>query len=247
MSDPENTSVAREIWELSKRIPAIRRALESLSESERREKILSLYNEDFIKLDEDTTDVLNYIDWLNNSDTWPSKSGEMWGTSFDEHELIWSDPTFYSLYEANLLKYKKNGIFIDRTIVIGKELFNENLLSMIIRTGYRQSLLGLPPMIVHKNDFANMKGELGVDCHMFGVIGGEVATFIRNDPHFPSVVKTTHNKYIEKASLVYWSLHNKAIKFEDWIRKINTEIEIDMESIEKECERIEFYSNYNDA
>ena len=82
--------------------------------------------------------------------------GDVYGTSFRELLSIWGTPSIYQVYEATLLRYVRAGGTVHRTIVVSDEYFDPQLQLLLLRTGMRQVILGLEPLIAHRLDVSTV-------------------------------------------------------------------------------------------
>ena len=192
------------------------RWLSQFKDADARRRLLDLFSPDFGKHSEDVTQVHDYLRWNDESSLWDVGDGDVYGTSYREFLPIWSTPSIYQVYEATLLRYIRAGGTVHRTIVVSEEFFDPQLQLLLLRTGMRQSILGLEPLIAHRLDIAAAVRTLGVDCDMLGIANNRIGYFIRLAPG-PSMVRTTDKSFIGRAWETYRDMARDGHSFQAWL------------------------------
>ncbi len=236
--------VIKDIWDLAKELPVIRRQLTKRDEWEQMEKSLASFSPDLVSGAFDKSRVFDYFRWNDEADAWNPELGEVLGTSFREIDRLWSDPRFYTTYEAGLVRFKKAGGQIERTIVVGAELAIPSLELLLLQTGLRQAVLGFPPRIAHHLDISSIMRRLEVDTQMIGIVGGHTAYFMRIYPDAVAV-KTTDKRFIGRALACYRELSLQSMNFEEWVKKrsFNVDVKTIRKDAEDEARRIMNYAD----
>jgi hypothetical protein len=234
----------KDIWDLAKELPAVRRQLAKRDAREEMEKALASFSPDLVSGAFDKSRVFDYFRWNDEADAWNPDLGEVLGTSFREIDRLWSNPLFYTTYEAGLIRFKKAGGKIERTMVAGVELAIPSLELMLLKTGLRQAVLGFPPRIAHHLDISHIMRRLGVDTQMIGIVGGHTAYFMRIYPDAVAV-KTTDKRFIGRAWECYRDLSAQAMDFEEWVknRSFNIDVKAILKDAEDEAKRIMNYAD----
>ena len=220
------------------------RWLARFSAAEERKRILASFADDFAKHPEDESSLLDYFHWNDEASLWAVGDGDVYGTSYAEFIAIWTNPAIYRYYEATLLRYVRSGGCVHRTIVVGEEYFSPELQLILLRTGMRQTILGIEPAVAHRLDVAPAIRDLGVHCDMLGVANNRIGYFIRLSPA-PCMVRTTNKRFIGRAWETYRALSHDGHPFQEWLRQRSFADRLDpmLPQIEEEARLISEYAN----
>ena len=116
--------------------------------------------------------------------------------------------------------YLNAGGRIHRTIVIRNEYFDAKLQLLLLRTGLRQTILGLEPRIVDFQGTNLIFKRLGVKCDMLGVANDQIGYFLRVSDPAPCFVRTKDKTFISRARDAYLELAKNAQPFQKWAKTV---------------------------
>lgn len=186
---------------------------------ENRDVILSRFFPALSAHSRETTDVVDYFQYLEAKETWGHGSGTFLTTTQNEIVSLWGDIGLCGVYEAFLLRFKNQGGEVSRIFVMGREIFDriaQHTFSQII---LRHHLLGFETRFVSVLDTNNSSQMLGFDCDVLAVLNQVIAYFIRlRSGEYPVLVKTEDKATINKAVKAYRYLHNISRPSQEWLR-----------------------------
>jgi hypothetical protein len=231
--------VTKDIFDIVTEQTPLGKWLARFKDTNERKRLLETFCPDFRQHAEHETLLQDYYQWNDEAALWATGDGDVYGTSYREFLAFWSTPAIYQIYEATLLRYIRAGGSVHRTIVVGEEYFDPKLQLLLLRTGMRQSILGLEPLVAHRLDIAAAKRNLGVDCDMLGIANNRIGYFIRLSPA-PCIARTTNKKFIRQAWETYRDMSKDAHAFQEWARQRSFADRIPemLPDIEEECRLI---------
>jgi hypothetical protein len=182
-----------------------------------REAQLRSFSDRLTKHPEEITQIRPYEKVVRESAEWSGGDGDYFGVSFGEFRTLWSDTGLYGIFESNLVRYRRAGGKIHRTIVIDKEFFEASMHFLIVRTGMREVALGIEPHIVHYPTLHAAMSSSVIKCDMADVVNNRIAYFTQlKDP--PLIVRTSSKEFVDIAANLYRALSREAKPFTEWLK-----------------------------
>jgi hypothetical protein len=205
-------------------------------------EILKSFHEDFARHSSFITSFVNYWAFHEAKESWLQGEGTLLSASHMEIIRLWSQIDLVDVYEAFLVRFLKNNGTITRIFAVsGNELANEQSRRLLASVFTRHKRLGFDTRVSSVVDLNRVAHKHGVNCDMFAVINNIVALFFRFPrDEYPLMVRTTEDRFVEKATYAFLELKRHSADADNWCRTHKITLSKEEEKqIDDDCNRIQ--------